>query len=287
MSENPETSQLRRQRPEWRFWFWLGFVALCVGAVDLRLWQIERGRAAQAAWVRQCKRVEAAAEQQFARLRPLIRNIRGKTTLEQIGEIIDMGEPVVRTADKGRRLARWTHRFSGTYLEVELSDGGVSRSRINQLPNVFPAQPTASELAAAAERVRGTLAGWNTGLAPAAWIVLAILCLVWKRRRAVLAELMLAAAILSFVAWLVNPGYSLTLVGILSNDMLFWGTLMLVTGFGLWTWCRMHPRRPGFPHCPHCEYDLTANVSGICPECGNPIADQIRRRLLTVAPSDQ
>ncbi len=27
-------------------------------------------------------------------------------------------------------------------------------------------------------------------------------------------------------------------------------------------------RRPG--HCRHCNYDLTGNVSGICPECGNP-----------------
>jgi hypothetical protein len=24
--------------------------------------------------------------------------------------------------------------------------------------------------------------------------------------------------------------------------------------------------RPG--HCPHCGYDLTGNVSGVCPECG-------------------
>ena len=24
-------------------------------------------------------------------------------------------------------------------------------------------------------------------------------------------------------------------------------------------------------HCPKCEYDLTGNVSGACPECGEPI----------------
>jgi hypothetical protein len=27
-------------------------------------------------------------------------------------------------------------------------------------------------------------------------------------------------------------------------------------------------RRPG--HCPACGYDLTGNVSGVCPECGTP-----------------
>ena len=24
-------------------------------------------------------------------------------------------------------------------------------------------------------------------------------------------------------------------------------------------------------YCEHCEYDLTANESGICPECGTPV----------------
>jgi hypothetical protein len=27
-------------------------------------------------------------------------------------------------------------------------------------------------------------------------------------------------------------------------------------------------RRPGPGHCPSCGYDLTGNVSGVCPECG-------------------
>lgn len=27
-------------------------------------------------------------------------------------------------------------------------------------------------------------------------------------------------------------------------------------------------RRPPFGHCQRCEYDLTGNVSGVCPECG-------------------
>jgi hypothetical protein len=32
-------------------------------------------------------------------------------------------------------------------------------------------------------------------------------------------------------------------------------------------------RRPRQRHafCPTCEYDLTGNVSGICPECGSPV----------------
>jgi hypothetical protein len=30
-------------------------------------------------------------------------------------------------------------------------------------------------------------------------------------------------------------------------------------------------RRPGPGFCPVCRYDLTANTSGICPECGTPL----------------
>ncbi|MBN1512041.1 MAG: hypothetical protein JXB13_08500 [Phycisphaerae bacterium] len=27
----------------------------------------------------------------------------------------------------------------------------------------------------------------------------------------------------------------------------------------------------GKPHCPHCNYDLTGNVTGVCPECGQTV----------------
>ena len=36
----------------------------------------------------------------------------------------------------------------------------------------------------------------------------------------------------------------------------------------LWRRDRRHP--PG--HCQRCGYDLTSNVSGVCPECGTPVA---------------
>ena len=42
--------------------------------------------------------------------------------------------------------------------------------------------------------------------------------------------------------------------------------------------CDRRLRTDGMPHCPKCDYNLTGNVSGICPECGTPIpADLVRR----------
>lgn len=37
-------------------------------------------------------------------------------------------------------------------------------------------------------------------------------------------------------------------------------------------------------HCQWCGYDLTGNVSGICPECGTPIPDEVREQLTTDLP---
>ncbi len=36
--------------------------------------------------------------------------------------------------------------------------------------------------------------------------------------------------------------------------------------------------------CPKCEYDLTGNVSGICPECGTPIVKDVLEKLTTDPP---
>ena len=40
--------------------------------------------------------------------------------------------------------------------------------------------------------------------------------------------------------------------------------VLLVPAVFLWR----RDRKPLRGHCPHCDYDLTGNVSGVCPECG-------------------
>jgi len=42
-------------------------------------------------------------------------------------------------------------------------------------------------------------------------------------------------------------------------------------------WQRFHAKRKG--HCRRCGYDLTGNVSGICPECGTSIPEDVLKRL--------
>ncbi len=38
--------------------------------------------------------------------------------------------------------------------------------------------------------------------------------------------------------------------------------------------------RKMLPNCEKCEYDLTGNVSGVCPECGTALTESLRQRLL-------
>lgn len=40
----------------------------------------------------------------------------------------------------------------------------------------------------------------------------------------------------------------------------------------------MRVRQRRLDRCNACGYDLTANVSGVCPECGQPTPTELRRR---------
>ena len=46
-------------------------------------------------------------------------------------------------------------------------------------------------------------------------------------------------------------------------------TVILWLNIGFRWWIPIGKPRPG--HCQKCDYDLTGNVSGTCPECGNLI----------------
>jgi predicted amidophosphoribosyltransferase len=43
--------------------------------------------------------------------------------------------------------------------------------------------------------------------------------------------------------------------------------LLLIGAPTLWLWRRDRRREPG--HCQRCNYDLTGNTGGVCPECGS------------------
>ena len=59
---------------------------------------------------------------------------------------------------------------------------------------------------------------------------------------------------------------------LLDDDPGGWGVIGIVLGTVLFLHAAMHrPRRARA--CRSCGYDLRGNVSGICPECGTPLAE--------------
>jgi hypothetical protein len=61
--------------------------------------------------------------------------------------------------------------------------------------------------------------------------------------------------------------------------------IMIVSGMLLCTFCGVDSwrtararRRMSRGHCPQCNYDLTENESGTCPECGSAAGQAVGRR---------
>ncbi len=60
-----------------------------------------------------------------------------------------------------------------------------------------------------------------------------------------------------------------------------WANTMII-------WCKHARKAPFLPVgaiCFSCRYDLTGNVSGICPECGTPIPEATRGRIAASPPA--
>ncbi len=62
----------------------------------------------------------------------------------------------------------------------------------------------------------------------------------------------------------------------------FWLPALVSASLTVLLWYRSHAK-PG--HCPNCNYNMTGNVSGKCPECGMPlIGSPIEQTRTTSAP---
>jgi hypothetical protein len=61
--------------------------------------------------------------------------------------------------------------------------------------------------------------------------------------------------------------------------------LIVLAAATAFLWYRDRPMPPG--HCTRCGYDLTGNVSGICPECGVPIPEATKEALTQQTDDDK
>jgi hypothetical protein len=94
-----------------------------------------------------------------------------------------------------------------------------------------------------------------------------------RRHRRDLAFAMLVLSIFATAGMMLGWGYwgNWMVLG-WDNNAAGWGLILIPAGVvALLIARRRHAGEAG-RHCPACDYDLTGNVSGVCPECGRALA---------------
>jgi len=259
-------------------WLWLTVILLCLVGGGIRLWQNGQREMAQAARWQQHLRMELLAKDALRQVQTLwdssLRPDGQRQLLSQaeVERALNGGEPFELTRDGDQALTKWTapggRTFELTFHGGKWTGfGTISPTRQSVRPTALTPPPFDQFTEKIQRQFAGSFSlGWGTG----AWLVALILCIAWKQQRRALAEIMLALTLMCGTAWLTWPYSSITIKGIFSNDMLFWGAVMLVVSAGAISLSRRGVSPP-WPECSHCGYNLTGNVSGICPECGTPI----------------
>jgi hypothetical protein len=174
---------------------------------------------------------------------------------------------------------RWEDPVRGVTFHLGFrGNGTLSSYSLDPLPGTPPAQPWLLRVLRNLDPYRRLWVGSFTALTigPILWMTLLVVSFFPSRAQRLLANGHLAVAWLCFLAWLLNPNYTVSFKGIFSNDMLFWGTLMVIASLFAGGFVAMRSPEIDPTRCPACGYDLTGNVSGVCPECGTSLAGDRR-----------
>lgn len=112
------------------------------------------------------------------------------------------------------------------------------------------------------------------------WVMLLVTSLaVWRFHRWV-AQMLLAVALLTTLAWMLSAKYQQVFEDkLLQIHGLRWAAAMVAVSLLVLVLPNLRQRRAGALKCAQCHYNLTGNVSGICPECGTPIPEFAHREL--------
>ncbi len=90
----------------------------------------------------------------------------------------------------------------------------------------------------------------------------------WRAAIAVVVSFLAFLAINVVLAWTLSASAYGNLPLRFGLGLAGYATPLVIFGLLTW-WCERRRIPPG--HCRKCGYDLTGNVSGVCPECGERI----------------
>ena len=155
------------------------------------------------------------------------------------------------------------HHFDGRWV-------GVSPAASR--PSSAPRPPRGYELLSGARRLAyiGGYVAWGL-IFLAAWVEVPPR---WRQS----APTLLVIAVLSTILALVGPRSWRAWSTLADEDAGLCGIIATAVSLALLVSTRVvlparQARTGGAKRCTSCRYDLTGNVTGICPECGTPVAE--------------
>lgn len=106
------------------------------------------------------------------------------------------------------------------------------------------------------------------------WATLAALLPFFWRFHRRLGEAMSALSLLWSITWLLDFNMNAPFVTFAGTELQWaWACVIAAASGVLVLWPEAARMQDVHPRCRRCRYDLTGNVSGVCPECGTPIPE--------------
>lgn len=285
-----DKSIILSRRARWVMWGFVLLVSITSFAMDT--WIRNQRAADQMAWMARRKQLHLAADAALQKVKSFRTPNQGadefRPRLSELEQALNGGRPFAlhpqKSEEPGRTAYLWNDPASGREFRFTLDSFGHFGYSSNwpSGPLYSWALPAPPPPAAAFESLRRAFIAWVSGIGvgSAAWCGVFLIFLFTTRYRPALSEVLLALAALCTVAWIVNPYFGISFRGIFSNDMLVIAGLMLLASAIMFLGTRQRDRhRPNLGVCSKCEYDLTGNVSGVCPECGMEIPARVRNYI--------
>jgi hypothetical protein len=244
---------------------WLAFLAACAGLVAANgLVELRQAREA-AQWRQQALEWNARAQEGyndlFVRLSPL-KGVALDDAVRRSGfgplrrDLVGGGRVLVRVPEG---FAEGGLPWTVTLLVV---DDRVADFQLSAAGRPPPRPP--SMLRHLWKRVTGAL----PILCAMLWVTAAASAALDRRYALRYGQYALAAAVGGTLAWLLFVGPRAA-----HPYGIYVGVALAATAAGLTLWGARH-REATAGTCAACGYDLTGNVSGVCPECGTPLVGQ-------------
>lgn len=260
----------------WKWWIVFAALWFILGGI---LWAMDAAARHQAA-------IEAQKSATFTYLFDFIRHrYISRGLIPKMEDELNGGRPLPRqdvvsalgqcdriTLD-GASIAR---HYAGWKIQVDYGiqlDGMSMRALPPPETSTFLSQFNSAEVWQASDRFRSLL----LVLSASVWAISSGPCLLAGPHRRDLGQIAIAAAVLALLAWSADPGRRT----FASLPPLNWIFITATGGFLIGLLAALLPIRASqrrSDRCPTCHYDLTGNLSGTCPECGNPTPAELRRR---------